>query len=243
MNNPERYNALDRQMRVELKTLLEKVAKNEKVRAVVIQGTGKAFAAGADLKELLKMNVVEVSKFSDELGLTTLCRIIRDMPKPVIAAVHGYCLGGGFELAMGCDIVIADESAVFGHPEINIGLIPGGGGSQRLPRLIGEKKSKEMIFTGDRYSAKDMLEMGAINKVVPEDKLLDAVNELLAKIKSKSPVAIAAAKKAVNAALSMKLDEGCNYEKEIFAKLFATEDCKEGIKAFLEKRKPEWKGR
>jgi len=165
------------------------------------------------------------------------------MPKPVIAAVHGYCLGGGFELAMGCDIVIAEESAVFGHPEINVGLIPGGGGTQRLPRLVGEKKAKEIIFTGDRYSAKEMLEIGVVNKVVPEGKLIDAVGELITKIKSKSPIAIAMAKKAISVALRTNLDEGCDYEKEVFAKLFATEDCKEGIKAFLEKRKPEWKGK
>jgi enoyl-CoA hydratase/carnithine racemase len=179
-----------------------------------------------------------------EVGTSlVISRIIREMPKPVIAAVHGYCLGGGFELAQACDIIIASEDAVFGQPEINVGLMPGGGGTQRLPRLIGEKKAKELIFTGDRVSAKDMAELGLVNKVVPPDKLMDAVNEFLEKIKSKSPIMIAAAKEAINASMEMNLTEGLKYEAQIFTKLFATEDQKEGARAFLEKRKPLWKGK
>jgi len=244
LNNPERYNALDYEMRKELKEALEDAAKDENIRAVVIRGSGKAFSAGADIKAFLEWTPLKAMEVLKEVGTSlVISRIIREMPKPVIAAVHGYCLGGGFELAQACDIIIASEDAVFGQPEINVGLIPGGGGTQRLPRLIGEKKAKELIFTGDRVSAKDMAELGLVNKVVPPDKLMDAVNELLEKIKSKSPIIIAAAKEAINASMEMNLMEGLKYEAQIFTKLFATEDQKEGAKAFLEKRKPLWKGK
>ena len=244
LNNPERYNALDYEMRKELKEALEDAAKDGNVRAVVIRGSGKAFSAGADIRAFLEWTPLKAMEVLKEVGTSlVLSRIIREMPKPVIAAVHGYCLGGGFELAQACDIIIASEDAVFGQPEINVGLIPGGGGTQRLPRLIGEKKAKELMFTGDRISAKDMAELGLVNKVVPSNKLMDAVNELLEKIKSKSPVVIAAAKEAINASMEMNLTEGLRYEVQILASLFSTEDQKEGAKAFLEKRKPEWKGR
>jgi len=244
LNNPERYNALDYEMRKELKEVLEDAAKDESVRAVVIKGAGKAFSAGADIRAFLEWTPLKAMEVLKEVGTSfVLSKIIREMPKPVIAVVHGYCLGGGFELAQACDIIIASEDAVFGQPEVNVGLIPGGGGTQRLPRLIGEKKAKELIFTGDRVSAKEMAEMGLVNKVVPPDKLMDAVNEFLEKIKSKSPIIIAAAKEAINASMEMSLSEGLKYEAQIFAQLFSTEDQKEGARAFLEKRKPVWKGR
>jgi len=244
LNNPERYNALDYEMRRELKEALEDAAKDGDIRAVVIRGSGKAFSAGADIKAFLEWTPLKVVEVFKEVGTSfVISRIIREMPKPVIAVVHGYCLGGGFELVQACDIVIASEDAVFGQPEINVGVIPGGGGTQRLPRLIGEKKAKELIFTGDRVSAREMAELGLVNRVVPPDKLMDTVNELLEKIKSKSPVMIAAAKEAINASMEMSLTEGLKYEAQVFANLFSTEDQKEGAKAFLEKRKPEWKGR
>ena len=244
LNNPERYNALDYKMRKELKTALEDAAGDKTIVAVVIKGSGKAFCAGGDIQAFVEMKPMDVLELYREVGTAlVLEKIIRDMPKPVIAAVNGYCLGAGFELAQSCDIIFASEEAIFGQPEINVGLIPGGGATQRLPRFIGEKKAKELIFTGERISAKEMAEMGLVNKVVPADQLINTVNEFIEKIKNKSPVVIAAAKEAINAAMEMSLSEGFKYEAQIFAQLFSTEDQKEGAKAFLEKRKPVWKGR
>jgi enoyl-CoA hydratase/carnithine racemase len=244
LNNPEKYNALDYDMRMELKEALEDAGKDENIRVVVIKGSGKAFSSGADLKKFLELNSLGILKYMNEVGTSrVLIRLIREMPKPVIAAVHGYCLGGGFELAMACDIIIASDDAVFGQPEVNVGLIPGGGGTQFLPRIIGEKKAKEIIFTGDRIPAKTLEELGLINRVVPSDKLIEAVKEYIEKIKSKSPIIIAAAKESINAALEMNLKEGLILESKIFGLLFSTEDQKEGAKAFLEKRQPVWKGK
>ncbi|NHV97906.1 MAG: enoyl-CoA hydratase/isomerase family protein [Thaumarchaeota archaeon] len=244
LNNPQRFNALDYEMRKELKTALEDASKDKNVLAVAITGSGKAFCAGGDIQAFAEMKPIEVLELYREVGTAlVLGKIIRDMPKPVIAAVNGYCLGAGFELAQSCDIIFASDDAVFGQPEISVGLIPGGGGTQRLPRLIGEKKAKELIFTGQRLSAKEISEMGLINKIVPRDQLMGAVKEFIEEIKSKSSVAIAAAKEAINAAMEMSLSEGFKYEAQIFAQLFSTEDQKEGAKAFLEKRKPVWKGK
>ena len=244
LNNPQRFNALDYEMRKELKTALEDASKDKNVLAVVITGSGKAFCAGGDIQAFAEMKPIEVLELYREVGTAlVLGKIIRDMPKPVIAAVNGYCLGAGFELAQSCDIIFASDDAVFGQPEISVGLIPGGGGTQRLPRLIGEKKAKELIFTGQRLSAKEISEMRLINKIVPGDQLMGAVKEFIEEIKSKSSVAIAAAKEAINAAMEMSLSEGFKYEAQIFAQLFSTEDQKEGAKAFLEKRKPVWKGK
>ncbi|MEM0049686.1 MAG: enoyl-CoA hydratase/isomerase family protein [Candidatus Bathyarchaeia archaeon] len=244
LNNPERYNALDLEMRREIKQALEDASKDTSILAIVIKGSGKAFSAGGDIRAMAEMKPLDVLNMAKEVGTAlVLSEIIRSAPKPVIAAVHGYCLGAGFELAQACDIIIASEDAVFGQPEINIGLIPGGGGTQRLPRLIGEKKAKELIFTGERIPAKEMERMGLVNKVVPADKLMDAVNEFIAKIKEKSPIALAAAKEAINASLELGLTDGFKYEAQIFAQLFSTEDQKEGARAFLEKRKPVWKGK
>ena len=244
LNNPQRLNALDYEMRKELKTALEDASRDKSIIGVVITGSGKAFCAGGDVQAFAEMKPLDVLELYKEVGTAlVLGKIIRDMPKPVIAAVSGYCLGAGFELAQSCDVIFASEDAVFGQPEINIGLIPGGGGTQRLPRFIGEKKAKELIFTGDRLSAKEIAEMGLINKVVPADQLMSVVNEFIEKIKSKSPVTIAAAKEAINAALETSLSEGFKYEAQVFAQLFSTEDQKEGAKAFLEKRKPVWKGK
>ena len=244
LNNPQRFNALDYEMRKELKVALEDASSDKSIIAVVITGSEKAFCAGGDVQAFAEMKPLDVLELYRDVGTAlVLGRMIRDMPKPVVAAVNGYCLGAGFELAQSCDIIFASEDAVFGQPEINVGLIPGGGGTQRLPRFIGEKKAKELIFTGDRLTAKEIAEMGLINKVVPGDQLMNVVKEFIEKIKSKSPVAIAAAKEAINAAMEMSLSEGFKYEAQLFAQLFSTEDQKEGAKAFLEKRKPVWKGK
>ncbi|MEM3641150.1 MAG: enoyl-CoA hydratase/isomerase family protein [Candidatus Bathyarchaeia archaeon] len=244
LNNPEQHNALNYEMRKELKVALEDAGKDERVRIIVLKGSGKAFSAGADLRIYLELKPLEATNWLREVGTSlVLTKIIRNIPKPVVAAVHGYCLGGGFELTMGCDIIIASEEAIFGQTEVNVGLIPGGGGTQILPRLIGEKKAKELIFTGNMVSAKEMMELGLVNKVVPSNRLIDAVNEFAEKIKSKSPIIIAFAKEAINVSLETNLMEGLRYEALLFAQLFETEDQKEGARAFLEKRKPEWKGK
>ncbi|MEM3640735.1 MAG: enoyl-CoA hydratase/isomerase family protein [Candidatus Bathyarchaeia archaeon] len=244
LNNPERYNALDYEMRKELKSALEDAGKDSSIVAVVIKGSGKAFSAGGDVRAFAEMKPLEALKLIREVGTSfVLGKIIRDMPKPVIAAVNGYCLGAGFELAQACDIIFASEDSVFGQPEINVGVIPGGGGTQRLPRLIGEKKAKELIFTGDRLSVKEMAELGLVNRVVPADQLMNVVNEFIEKIKSKSPIVVGAAKEAINKSLETSLSEGLRYEAQLFAQLFSTEDQKEGASAFLEKRKPVWKGK
>ncbi len=244
LNNPERYNALEKQMRAELKEALEDAWKDESVRVVVIRGSGKAFSAGGDIKAMMEWTPTVAMKELKELGTAFVIeRIIREMPKPVIAMVHGYCLGGGFELAMSCDLVIASEDAKFGSPEVGIGLMPGSGGTQMLPKLVGEKRAKWMIFTGDQISAKEALEMGIVNMVVPSDRLQEAVEEVVEKLKSRAPLAIAAAKEAINASLDLGLTQGIRYESQVFSSLFSTEDQKEGARAFLEKRKPEWKGR
>ncbi len=244
LNNPERYNALDNEMRKELKLVLEDVGRDKDIRVVVIKGSGKAFSAGADLRAFMEYGPLEIQEVLKEFGTSfVIGKIIREMPKPVIAAVHGFCLGGGFELAQTCDVIFATEDSVFGQPEVNVGLIPGGGGTQRLPRFIGEKKAKELIFTGDRLSAKELAALGLINKVVPADQLMEAVNEFINKVKEKSPLMIAAAKEAINESLELSLSEGLKYEAKLFTQLFSTEDQKEGAKAFIEKRKPSWKGK
>lgn len=244
LNNPDRYNALVHAMRIELKVALSDAGEDEKVRVVVIKGSGEAFSAGGDIRAFIDWKPIDVLKTYREVGTSfVLARMIREMPKPVIAAVHGYCLGAGFELAQACDIIVASEDAIFGQPEVNVGVIPGGGGTQRLPRLIGEKKAKELIFTGERVPAKELAKLGIINKVVPRDKLIETVNEFIDKIKNKSPIILGAAKEAVNASMEFNLSEGLRYEALLFAQLFSTEDQKEGAKAFLEKRKPEWKGK
>ena len=244
LNNPERYNALDYEMRKELISALQDASKDENIRVVVIKGSGKAFCAGGNIREFIEWKPIDALKYMKEVGTSlAITKIIMEMPKPVIALVHGYCFGGGFELAQSCDIIIASDDAVFGQPEVNVGLIPGGGGTQRLPRFIGEKKAKELIFTGRRVSAGELERLGLVNKVVPQDKLVEAANEIIEEIKSKSPIVIAAAKEAINASFKLGLEDGFKYEAQIFAQLFSTEDQKEGAKAFLERRKPEWKGR
>ncbi|MEM2236927.1 MAG: enoyl-CoA hydratase/isomerase family protein [Candidatus Caldarchaeum sp.] len=244
LNNPARYNALELDLRKELKKALEDAAKDSEVRVVVLRGAGGNFSAGADIRAFLEWTPSDAVRIGNELGTSmVLSTIIRNMQKPVVAVVEGYCLGGGFELVQACDLVIASEDAVFGQPEINLGLIPGGGGSQRLTRLIGEKKAKELIMTGERVSASEMAKLGVVNVVAAKERLEETVKNFLDKLLSKPPLALAAAKEAVNAALETSLSAGLRLELQLFASLFSTEDQKEGARAFLEKRKPVWKGK
>uniref|UniRef100_A0A7J3VTQ4 Enoyl-CoA hydratase/isomerase family protein n=1 Tax=Caldiarchaeum subterraneum TaxID=311458 RepID=A0A7J3VTQ4_CALS0 len=244
LNNPKRYNALELDLRRELKTALEDAAGDSSVRVVVLRGAGGNFSAGADVKAFLEWKPEDAVRVGNELGTSmVLSRIIRNMQKPVVAVVEGYCLGGGFELAMACDLILASEDAVFGQPEINLGLIPGGGGTQRLPRLVGEKKAKELIMTGERVSAHELERMGVVCAVAARDKVEESLKNLVDKLLSKPPLALAAAKEAVNLSLETDLTAGLRAELTLFASLFSTEDLKEGVKAFLEKRRPVWSGR
>jgi len=244
LNNPTKYNALELELRKELRHFLEMAAADDEVRVVVIRGAGGNFSAGADIRAFLEWTPETTVKIANEVGTSmVLSEIIRNMVKPVVAVVEGYCLGGGFELAMACDFIIASENAVFGQPEINLGLIPGGGGTQRLARLIGEKKAKEVVMLGERYPAKVMAEMGVVNLVAPQNDLENVVKQFIERLLSKPAVALAMAKEAVNLALETHLSGGLRAELMLFSRLFATEDQKEGAKAFLEKRKPFWKGR
>ena len=235
-------NALDLKTRQEMLRALEDAEKDPFVRVVAITGAGeKAFSAGADLKQMLEMSSDDIRNLA--LFSRRVSGFIREMSKPVIAAVNGLALGGGFELALACDMIIASENARFGLPEIRVGLIPGGGGTQRLTELIGEKKAKELILTGRMIDAKEAERLGVVNKVVPPDKLREEVVALANEIIEKSPIIVKYAKAAITRPVDAHMLSGLNHELELISLCFATEDNKEGIRAFLEKRKPVYKGK
>ncbi len=240
INRPEVMNALNIELRKEIIEALSGVEKDEQVRAVVLTGAGeKAFSAGADIKMFQTMTPFIAKEYlKTSKGASSK---IENFPKPVIAAVNGYAIGGGLELAMSCDIIIASDNAKFGQGEINVGAIPGVGGTQRLPRLVGLKKAKEMIFTGELVDAKTALEMGLVNHVVPKSELMKSVEELVSKIATKSPLIITLAKEALNRSAA-GLKDGLDYENTLFALCFGSNDQKEGANAFLEKRAPIFKG-
>lgn len=242
LNRPEVLNAQNDTLRSELSGAVEKVKSDDEVSVVVITGAGdKSFSAGADITMFttLTVNDVLTSFKSDRRAVQN----VRELIKPVIAMVNGLALGGGCELAMACDIIVASEKAKFGLPELSVGVIPGGGGTQVLAKLIGEKKAKELIFTGDFIAADEALKLGMINKVVPHDKLKETVEEMAAKIKKKSTAILKLAKISINKSLETPLSVGIESEKELFAMCFGTKDQKEGAKAFLEKRKPNYTGK
>ena len=240
INRPEVMNALNLEVRKEIIDALSIVEKDDRVRAVVITGAGeKAFSAGADIKMFQTMTPFLAKEYlKTSKGASNK---IEGFPKPVIAAVNGYAIGGGLELAMSCDIIIASDNSRFGQGEINVGVIPGVGGTQRLSRLVGVKRAKEMIFTGDLIDAKRALEIGLVNQVVPQSELNNRVEAVVSKIGSKSPLIISLAKEALNRSVA-GLKEGLDYESTLFALCFASNDQKEGAKAFLEKRKPLFNG-
>ena len=241
LNRPEVRNAQNDALRAEVIAALEDCRDDDGVRVIVITGAGeKAFSAGADISEFPKRFPADVLQGK---GTKRTVDLIREIPKPVIAMVNGMALGGGCELAMSCDMIIASENAMFGQPEINVGVIPGAGGTQVLPRLVGEKKAKELVFTGAMIPAQEALAIGLVNKVVPPDKLRDTVLEITKSMLRQSPVILKLAKIAINKSLDTPLTVGMDYERDIFAMCFGTEDQKEGSKAFLEKRKPVYKGK
>jgi len=241
-NRPKNLNALNPATVRELKTALEEVSAREDVGVVLLTGAGeKAFIAGADISEMGRFTPVQALDFA-LLGQEVLGFIER-MPQPVIGAINGFALGGGCEVAMACDLLVAAESAKFGQPEVNLGIIPGYGGTQRLPRLVGRNLAKELVLTGDMITAQRAFEIGLVNKVVPAGELMPAARELARKILSRGPVAVRLAKMAMNRGLDLDLGNACALEAGAFATGFATADRAEGIAAFLEKRKPDFTGK
>lgn len=241
INRPDKMNALNQQVRNEVCAALDELAADDSVRVLVITGAGeKSFIAGADINEFAGRTALAQREV---MAARTIFSAVADFPKPVIAMINGFCLGGGCELSLGCDIRIASEKAKFGQPEINLGIIPGGGGTQRLARLVGEGKAMEMILTGDLIPAQQAKEIGLVNDVVAPEELESRVMALANKIAEKSPVAARLGKKSVRNAARMGLREGLESEIELFALCFSSEDKEEGVRAFLEKRKPDFKGK
>ena len=241
INRPDKLNALNRQVHAEGVAALDELRKDDSVRVLVITGAGeKAFIAGADISEFEgKTPVTQRDLFHEK----SFYNSIDAFPKPVIAMVNGFCLGGGNELAMACDLRIASENARFSQPEINLGIMCGGGGTQRLTRLVGEGRSMEMVLTGDMIDAATAERFGLVNHVYPAAELETKTMELANKIAEKAPIALQLSKEAVKFASRSNLDEGLRREVDLFAICFSTEDKQEGVSAFLEKRKPEFKGR
>lgn len=244
LNRPQVRNAQDPLTREGLTGALELGRDDGEVYVMVITGAGDNFCAGGDIAGFPEGPVDFMEKIGLQVkGKKRPIELIREIPKPIIAMVEGLALGAGMELAMACDIIIASEGAKFGQPEIGVGLIPGGGGTQVLPRLVGEKKAKELIFTGDIIPAEEALRIGLVNKVVPSEKLRETVEELVATLLKRSPIILKFAKLAVNKSLETTLSMGLAYESNLCALCFSTEDLKEGAKAFLEKRPPIYKGK
>ena len=242
-NRPAARNALDTATRKELRDIENDLRTDPAVRLAIITGAGdEAFISGADINALKELTPFAAEEMSHYLGQGLFTQI-EDLDIPVIAMINGFCLGGGMELSMCCDIRIASDNSSFGQPETKIGIIPGGGGTQRLPRLVGWGKAKEMIYTGRIIDAAEAREIGLVDRVVPRDKLEDVTMQVARSIVSKSPLIIKLAKRAINRGMYGDMARGLDYERSNFALCFATEDHNEGISAFLEKRKPVFKGR
>lgn len=242
INRPDKLNALNAQCKAELKEFFTKARNDDSIGVVIVTGAGeKAFVAGTDIGELTSLNVESGKEFAE--GGQGILDLIQHLGKPVIAAVNGYALGGGCELAMACHIRIAAESAKFGQPEVNLGIIPGYGGTQRLARLVGVGNAAELILTGNQIDAREAHRIGLINKVVPSPELLSTAEGIARTIISKGQLAIRIALKALNASLETPLSEGLRVEASLFGECCGTKDFKEGTKAFLEKRKPAFTGK
>ncbi len=239
LNRPEVLNALNHQLLTELAVCLEQLDSDDSINCVVITGNEKAFAAGADIKEMADAGTIEMLSRDN----FSVWGRINKIKKPMIAAVSGFALGGGCELAMLCDIIIASETAKFGQPEINIGVMPGAGGTQRLTKTVGKYKAMEIVLTGEMIDAVEAKELGLVNKVVPLELCLEEAKKLAKHIASKPPIAVKLAKESVKKSFEVPLKEGLEIERKNFYMLFSSEDQKEGMKAFLEKRKPQWKGK
>jgi enoyl-CoA hydratase len=239
LNRPQALNALSYGLVKDLSLAMQELDRDNQVRVIIITGGEKVFAAGADIKEMADRGPFD-ERIHERLGYRDQ---INKIAKPVIAAVSGFALGGGCELAMSCDIIVASESARFGQPEVNLGIIPGSGGTQRLTHLVGKHRAMEMVLTGDIINAADAERFGLVNRVVPVELLLEEAKNVAKKIAAKPALAIREAKEAVLKAANSSLDEGLEFERKAFYLLFASEDRTEGMRAFLEKRKPEFKGK
>jgi enoyl-CoA hydratase len=238
LNRPRALNALNSTLMEQLVNALEEFDRDAQVGAIVISGDQRAFAAGADIKEMADATPVDMM-LRDNLSRFDRLRRVK---KPIIAAVSGWCLGGGNELAMACDMIVASESARFGQPEINIGVIPGAGGTQRLTRAVGKAVAMEMVLNNRTLTAEEALQFGLVNRVVPVERFLEEALELGAQIAERAPLAVRLGKEAVNQAFESFLSDGIKDERQAFYLLFASHDQKEGMSAFIEKRKADWKG-
>lgn len=242
INRPKTLNALNKDTLTEIRGALEDIAADKAVKVVIITGAGeKAFVAGADIAYMQPLSAIEGREFSD-YGEKTF-RMIEQMEKPVIAAINGFALGGGCELAMACDIRLAADNALFAQPEVGLGVIPGFGGTQRLPRLTGEGRAKELTFTADTINAEEAYRIGLVNHVYPVSELMDAAKKLARKIASKGSLAVGFAKFAIGKGMQVDIDTAMSIESDMFGMCSSTFDQKEGMKAFLEKRKPTFQGK
>lgn len=242
LNRPEALNAWSKELAKEFLTAMSDAREDENVKVVVITGAGeKAFSAGADIKAMKGMTALKARALS-QMGYE-ICNVIESIEKPVIAAINGYALGGGMEVSMACDFRIASEKARMGQTEINIGLIPGWGGTQRLTRLVGKAKAKELVYTGKIVDANTAFQYGLVNKVVPTEEFMTAVRHFAKELAGKAPVALRVAKSLIDTGIDIDLRAALTLEREGFGVVASTEDLQEGVSAFVEKRKPAWKGR
>lgn len=240
-NRPEVLNALTFETLQEMAAAVRAVREDEEIRVLILTGAGdRAFVAGADINELVKMSPIAAKHFVVE-GQKVLFAL-EDLPIPVIACVNGFALGGGCEIALACDFIYASETAKFGQPEINLGIMPGFGGTQRLLRLVGRARAKELCLTGEMISAEEAVELGLVNMVFPQDSLIQETRKVAAIIAGKGKVAIRAIKQVINQGMDVDLRNGCALEGDAFALCFASEDAEEGMRAFLEKREPKFTG-
>jgi enoyl-CoA hydratase len=241
-NRPKSLNALNGALLAEFSRALDEIAADEDIRMLILTGAGdKSFVAGADITELATFDSLKAKAFARK-GHDIINKL-QALPIAVIAAVNGFALGGGTEIAIACDFIYASENAKFGQPEINLGVVPGFGGTQRLPRLIGTNMAKELIFTGKMISAEEALKLGLVNKVVPQENLMEEVMKTADIIASKGKVSLREAKQAVNRGMNVELAQGCSIEIDAFALCYASPDSKEGTSAFIEKRKADFKGK
>ena len=241
VNRPEQLNSMNSETRKEMADSFEKMDNDPQIAVAILTGSpGKAFIAGADIKQFAEMNLENGEEMEEDWRVT---KVISEMKKPVIAMIDGFCLGGGLEIAMSCDLRISSDRSKLGQPEINIGIIPGAGGTQRLTRLIGEGRAMELILTGRMIDAKEAHQYGIVNFVFSPEDLEEKTMEIANTIASKSSYAVERAKKSVKAVAEMSLEKGLKYEQDLFVECFKSEDGKEGIAAFIDKRKANFKGK
>lgn len=240
IDRPDKRNALDRATRAELLEAFDKLRRNSEARVVIVTGTGKAFVSGSDVREFVGTRPTDL--LDELLHEPSIYATADAFPKPLLAMINGYCLGSGNELAMACDIRIASEEAKFGQPEVNLGMMPGGGATQRLPRLVGFGKALSIMYTGQILDSTEALRIGLVDIVVPARQLEERTMTLAKVIATKSPIALAMIKEAARASLRSPLDDGVRHEQSLASVIFSSKDMEEGVKAFLEKRQPKFTG-